>query len=94
MAGTGSFFMGIIPSETVAGDILSRALGSVIALGVLLGGLIGPLIAGWSADRWGVGAALAVQGACAGLGMITALALRETVNRGAASAESTTIGVA
>ena len=81
MAGTGSFFMGIIPSETVQGAILSRALGSVIALGVLLGGLVGPLIAGWSGDRMGAGAPLVVQGACAAFGMLAALALRETAPR-------------
>jgi ACS family hexuronate transporter-like MFS transporter len=84
MAGTGSFYMGIIPAETVSADILSRALGLVIAFGVLLGGLIGPSVAGWSADRWGAGAPLVVQGACAAFAMIAALALKETAPRATA----------
>jgi predicted MFS family arabinose efflux permease len=78
MSGTGTFSMGIIPSETVSGDVLSRALGSVIAFGVLLGGLAGPTIAGWSADRWGGGAPLLVQAACAAIAGLTAMALHET----------------
>jgi predicted MFS family arabinose efflux permease len=81
MAGTGSFSMGIIPAETVSGDELSRALGSVIALGVLLGGLVGPLIAGWSADHWGPGAPLLVQAGCAGAAGLVAIALKETAPR-------------
>lgn len=94
MSGTGSFSMGIIPAETVGGDLLSRALGSVIALGVLAGGLAGPTIAGWSADRWGPGAPLLAQAACAAIAGIVALGLRETApaagfrrrERGAATA--------
>jgi len=85
MAGTGSFFMGIIPSETVQSELLSRAMGSVIAMGVLLGGLTGPLIAGAFADRFGTAAPLLVQGGCAALAMLTALALYETMPRSPSS---------
>ncbi len=81
MSGTGTFSMGIIPAETVGGEILSRALGFVIALGVLLGGLAGPTIAGWSADRWGAGAPLLVQALCAATASCVAMALHETAPR-------------
>jgi ACS family hexuronate transporter-like MFS transporter len=81
MSGTGSFSMGIIPAETVHGDLLSRALGSVIALGVLFGGLAGPTIAGWSADHWGPGAPLLVQAACAAIAAFAAMGLHETAPR-------------
>ena len=80
-SGTGIFLMSIISAETVQGKALSRALGIVIATGVLVGGLAGPLIAGWSADRWGIGAPLLVQAACAALAAFAAMALRETAPR-------------
>ena len=81
MSGTGSFPMGIIPAETVQGKTLTRAVGLVIAIGVLFGGLAGPLIAGWCADRWGIGAPLLVQAACAALATLVAMALQETAPR-------------
>ena len=85
ISGTGAFSMGIIPAETVDGALLSRALGSVIALGVLLGGLAGPMVAGWSADRWGGGAPLLVQAACAAVAGFVAFGLQETAPRVLAS---------
>jgi predicted MFS family arabinose efflux permease len=78
MSGIGTFSMGIIPAETVPSEVLTRAVGLVIAIGILLGGLVGPLIAGWSADQWGMRAPLFVQATCAALSAVVALALRET----------------
>lgn len=78
MAGSGAFSMGIIPSETVGPKIISTALGIIIAAGVLLGGLAGPSIAGWSADQWGVGAPLIIQSGCAFLAGLTSMFLHET----------------
>ena len=80
-SGIGIFLMGIISAETVQGKAQFRALRMVIATGVLVGGLTGPLIAGWSADRWGIGASLLVQAACAALAAFAAMALRETAPR-------------
>jgi len=78
MSGTGTFSMGIIPAETVEPEVLSRALGFVIALGVLVGGLAGPTIAGWSADHWGPTAPLLVEAICAAAASCVGLALIET----------------
>jgi len=78
LAGAGTFSMGIIPAETVDAEVLSRVIGIVIALGVLLGGLAGPMIAGWSADRWGAGAPLLVEALCAVIATCAAMALHET----------------
>lgn len=81
MTGLGTFSMGIIPAESVRSDALTRALGLVIATGVLVGGLAGPAIAGWGADHWGPRAPLFVQAACAALSAAMALGLAETAPR-------------
>jgi MFS family permease len=94
MAGTGPFSMGIIPAETVGGEALSRVLGFVIALGVLLGGLAGPMLAGWGADRWGAGAPLLVQALCAVAASCAAMALHETAPRKAGGHKSKARGLA
>lgn len=78
LSGTGSFFMGTIPSETVPARIVSTAIGLIIASGVLIGGLLGPSFAGWSADRWGLQAPLLVQTGCAAAAVLIAAGLRET----------------
>lgn len=69
--------------DVAAADVPSRLPSSVnaIALGVLIVGLAGPVFAGWSADRWGTGAPLLVQAACAALAALASMALRETALR-------------
>lgn len=65
LSGTGSLFMGTIPSETVPTRSISTAMGFIVGLGVLGGGLLAPLVAGWSADRWGPHVPLWLQIGCA-----------------------------
>lgn len=78
LSGTAGFFMGTIPAETVPVRFVSTAIGLIVALGVLAGGMLGPPLAGWSADRWGLRAALWLEATC-GLAFLTlSFCLRET----------------
>jgi MFS family permease len=79
--GSGSVFMSTIPSETVPARSISTAMGLIIALGTIVGGLVGPAIAGWSADHWGLRAPLILQAGCAVGAVLAAMALRETAPR-------------
>jgi MFS family permease len=81
LPGAASLFMGTIPSETVPADIVSTAIGVIVASGVLIGGLLAPSLAGWSADKWGLQAPLLLQGACAVVTSLAAAALKETAPR-------------
>jgi len=78
IAGTGSFWTGTIPSESVPTRLVAKALGAIIAFGVLVGGLAGPSLAGLAADRRGMGAPLQLLMGCAVLSAVLSLALRET----------------
>jgi MFS family permease len=76
-----SLFSATIPSETVPARSLSAAMGLILALGVLTGGLAGPAIAGWSADRWGLKAALLLLAGCGAVIALISAALHETAPR-------------
>ena len=78
IAGTASFSMGTIPSESVPARSVSKAYGVIIAFGVLVGGLAGPSLAGLAADQWGLRAPLLLLAGCALLSAMVSLALRET----------------
>jgi len=78
IAGTGSFWTGTIPSESVPARLVAKSLGLIIAIGVLVGGLVGPSLAGFAADRWGMGAPLQLLMGCVLLSAMLSLALRET----------------
>ena len=77
-SGTPSIFTATIPSETVAARSISTAMGLIIGVGTIGGGFAGPAIAGWSADRWGLQAALLIQAGCAAAAALAAAGLRET----------------
>jgi MFS family permease len=79
--GTGSVLMATIPSETVPPQSISTTIGLIISLGVLVGGLAGPALAGWCADHWSLKAPLLLQAACALAAAAISLALRETLSR-------------
>jgi len=67
-----------IPSETVPKSSISTAIGLTFAIGTLIGGFLGPALAGWSADRWGLQSSLLLQAGCAIAMAIVCLGLRET----------------
>jgi len=80
-SGSGSILMSTIPSETVPVRSISTAIGLIVALGVVGGGLAAPAVAGWSADHWGLRAPLILQAGFAAAAVLASLALRETAPR-------------
>ncbi len=81
--GLGSFplFMGVIPAETLGRARAATAMGLVVAIGELVGGVFAAPVAGGLADRYGLDAALYLQLALAGLAALAALAVVETNSR-------------
>jgi MFS family permease len=80
-SGSGSILGSTIPSETVHLRTISTAMGLIYAVGMIGGGLVGPAIAGWGADNWGLKAVLVLQAVCAAGAMLASIALRETAPR-------------
>jgi MFS family permease len=77
-AGASILFLATIPSESVPVNSISTAIGLTFAIGTLVGGFLGPGLAGWSADHWGLQSSLLLQGGCAIAMAVIALGLRET----------------
>ena len=76
--GTFPLFMGVIPTETVGRAQAATAMGLVVMIGELTGGVFGPPIAGRLADAYGLEVAIWIQGFL-GLGAgLAALMVRET----------------
>jgi ACS family hexuronate transporter-like MFS transporter len=67
-----------IPSETVPANAISTAIGLTFAVGTLIGGFLGPAVAGWSADRWGLQSSLLLEAICAFAMAVICLGLHET----------------
>lgn len=76
--GTFPLFMGVIPTETVGRAQAATAMGLVVMIGELTGGVFGPPIAGRLADQYGLDIALYIQGALAVGAGLAALFVRET----------------
>jgi MFS family permease len=77
-SGTFPLFMGTIPSETIPARYVATSLGLTVGIGEILGGVSGPAVAGWAADRYGLTAPMFMQAGCAVAGALLALALKET----------------
>ena len=77
-SGTFPLFMATIPSETIPARYVATAVGLAVGVGEILGGVSAPALAGSAADRYGLNAPLFIQAACALIGAVLALALRET----------------
>jgi ACS family hexuronate transporter-like MFS transporter len=78
MSGTISLITSTIPAETVSSHGLSTAIGLIIAVGVIIGGLAGPGAAGWVADHWGLRGPLLLQASYAAAAFLLSLGLVET----------------
>lgn len=76
--GTFPLFMGVIPTETVGRAHAATAMGLVVMVGELTGGVFGPPIAGRLADTYGLQVALYIQGGLALLAGTAALFMAET----------------
>jgi MFS family permease len=86
--GAGSFplFMGVVPAETLSLRRAATAMGLVIGVGEIGGGVISPLIAGKLADQFGLDSPLVFQAIIPVFAALLALGLRETNPRFAPSA--------
>ena len=80
--GNGVFpmFMGTIPGESLPRASIATAMGIVVGVGEILGGVVGPLLAGWLADHTELKlqAPMFVMGGCAFIAGCLALLLKET----------------
>ncbi|QXJ24294.1 MFS transporter [Actinomadura graeca] len=78
--GLGCFtlFMATIPAETVPRAALATALGVIMGVGELAGGFLGPLVAGWASDTWGLQSAMFIAAGGAALVVALSFGLRET----------------
>ena len=79
-AGLGCFvlFMSTIPAETVSRAQLATALGLVMGTGEIAGGFLGPSIAGYTADIYGLNAPMWISAGGALVAAVTSLFLIET----------------
>lgn len=87
-SGTGAFpiFMGVVPGETVSRSLTASAMGLVVCIGELIGGVSMPTIAGRIADATTLAAPIVVVGVCAFCGGVAALFIKETAPRKLANA--------
>jgi MFS family permease len=77
-SGTMPLMMGTIPSETIPARYVATALGIVMGLGEVLGGVSAPAIAGWAADLYSLRVPLYMEAGCALIAACLALYLTET----------------
>jgi ACS family hexuronate transporter-like MFS transporter len=86
--GAGSFplFMGVVPTETLSLRRAATAMGLVIGVGEIGGGVLSPLAAGELADLFSLAAPLIFQATIPLLAALLALGLRETNPRFARNA--------
>jgi len=71
-------FMGVVPGETLGRARAATAMGLVVAVGELTGGVFGPVIAGRLADNYSLAVPLWIQAGLAIAAGLTALGLTET----------------
>jgi MFS family permease len=80
--GNGVFpmFMGTIPGESLPRENIATAMGIVVGVGEILGGVIGPIVAGWLADHTSLklDAPMFMMMGCALIAGCLALFLKET----------------
>jgi MFS family permease len=76
--GTFPLFMGVIPGETIGRAQAATAMGLVVMIGELTGGVFGPPLAGRLADSFGLEVTLYIQGGMAHCAGVIALFVLET----------------
>jgi predicted MFS family arabinose efflux permease len=73
-------FMGTIPGESLPRAAVATAMGIVVGIGEILGGVCGPIVAGWLSDHTSLGrdGPMLMMIACAVIAGIISLFLKET----------------
>lgn len=71
-------FMGVIPGESLGRGLAATAMGLVVCIGELTGGVFAPLVAGWLADASGLALPMVIMIALAGASALVSLGLKET----------------
>lgn len=71
-------FMGVIPGESVSPRLAASAMGLVVSIGEILGGVFGPTIAGSLADTHGLEITMYITGGLAFIAGVLSLFLKET----------------
>lgn len=71
-------YFATVPSESVSPQATVRTIGLIIAVSTIVGGVLGPYIAGLSADHWSLRAPLLIQAGCAASTALISAFLRET----------------
>ena len=78
--GVGMFplYMGVVPGETLKGSNVAAAMGVVVMIGELAGGVVAPVVTGWLADLSSLDTPLIVAVAMSFIGGFICLFLKET----------------
>ncbi len=98
--GNGIFpmFMGTIPGESLPRASIATAMGLVVGVGEILGGVCGPIIAGWLSDTTslGINAPMLLMAVVAFIAGCFALFLKETApaKTGASGADAVAVSIA
>ncbi|WP_338241759.1 MFS transporter [Aurantiacibacter hainanensis] len=71
-------FMGVIPGETLGRGLAATAMGLVVCIGELTGGVFAPLVAGWLADTAGLDLPMLIMIGLALTAAVVSLGLRES----------------
>ena len=67
-----------IPSETIPRQYITQTLGLIMGISELVGGFVAPVVAGWSADQFGLDASFFIAAGAAIIGGLMAFLLYET----------------
>jgi fucose permease len=70
--------MATVPSETIPAKYVATSLGLVVCVGEIIGGTIGPTLAGRLADLYGLQAPMYMAIVCAAVATVFTLFLKET----------------
>jgi len=79
--GATPLIMGVVPAESVSPRLAATAIGLVIGIGELLGGVVAPIVAGWAADRGGLAMPLMIAVGLSIVAGVISLGLKETKPR-------------
>jgi len=77
-SGAFPLYMGTIPAESTSPRLIATSMGLVVGIGEIVGGFMGPPLAGWVADRTTLAAPILIEAGCAVVGGLLAFALVET----------------